>query len=58
MQVQESKPTTSYEVNDPSSPKVSLDFVDISDLNMLIAVRKGISTCTQNPLYPLSHSVL
>ncbi|RVW98388.1 hypothetical protein CK203_026884 [Vitis vinifera] len=37
MQVQESRPTTSYEVNDPSSPKISLDFVDISDLNMLIA---------------------
>ena len=54
MQVQELKPTTSYEVNDPSFPKISPNFVDPSDLNLPIAIRKGTRTCTQHPLYPLS----
>ena len=81
MQVQESESTTSYEVNDPSSPEISSDFVYTSDLNLPkvnnlsspkispnfvdtnndlnlpIVVRKGTRTCTQHPLYPLSHFV-
>ena len=43
MQVQESEPTTSYVVNDPSFPKISPNFVDTSDLNLPIAVRKDTS---------------
>ena len=49
MQVQESKPTTSYQVNDPSFPKISPDFIDISDLNLPIAVRKDTRTYAQHP---------
>ena len=55
VQVQESESTTSYEVNDTFSPKISPDFIDISDLNLPIAIRKGIRTCSQHLLYPLSH---
>ena len=57
MQFQELELTTSYEVNDPSSLEIFLDFVDISDQNLPIAVSKGIRTCSQHPLYPLSHFV-
>ena len=46
MQVQESKLTTSYKVNDPFSPRISLDSVDSGDLNLPIAVKKGTRTCT------------
>ncbi|RVW52983.1 hypothetical protein CK203_072761 [Vitis vinifera] len=42
MQVQELELTTSHEVNDPSSPEISPDSDDISNLNLLIAARKGI----------------
>ena len=57
MQVQESEPTTSYVVNDPSFPKISPNFVDTSDLNLPIAVRKDTRTCTRYLLYPLFHFV-
>ena len=46
VQVQGSKLTTSCEVNDPSSPKISPYFVDISDLNLSIAITEGTRTCT------------
>ena len=55
VQVQELELTTSCKVNDSSSPKISNDSVDINDLNLPIAVTKGTRTCTQHPLYPLSH---
>ncbi|RVX07157.1 hypothetical protein CK203_053491 [Vitis vinifera] len=42
MQVEELEPTTSYEVNDLSSPEISPDSVDIGDLNPPILVRKAI----------------
>ena len=42
--VQESESITSYEVNNPSSPEISPDSGDISDLNLPIAVRKDTST--------------
>lgn len=42
MQVQESKPTTSYEVHNPSSPDISLDY--ISDLNLPMVVRTVLNT--------------
>ena len=57
MQVQELELTTSHEVNDPSSPEISPDSDDISNLNLLIAARKGIRICTQHLLYLLSHFV-
>ena len=57
MQVQESEPTDSYEVNNPSYSEISPHSIDISDLNLPIAVRKGTRTFTQHPLYPLSHFV-
>ena len=57
MQVEELEPTTSYEVNDLSSPEISPDSVDIGDLNPPILVRKGTRTCIQHPLYPLSYFV-